>query len=132
MSASTTPHRVTFPVEVCAEAAPTKARAARAIRFFFTVVVSKKTLKTGDPALGTRLLAIPCRQAERPNAPERIRHQTPKSKCGLARRACHSAPATYHFTPARKPFAGGVAADKESSRSEERRVGKECRSRWSP
>ena len=45
-------------------------------------------------------------------------------------RTPRSNPATYTgiFTPVRDLFAG----TQESRRSEERRVGKECRSRWSP
>ena len=36
---------------------------------------------------------------------------------------------TYEYRPG---WAAFMSADEEQSRSEERRVGKECRSRWSP
>src|SRR2546427_6279928 len=49
-------------------------------------------------------------------------------------RVAFLAPAGWHYVAAQWGIwrAGGIAVPLATSRSEERRVGKECRSRWSP
>ena len=61
---------------------------------------------------------------------EQIRHLLEKETIQRADAALHEEPVTVTATRATRS-AGGIH-DFYSERSEERRVGKECRSRWSP
>src|SRR5258708_16961909 len=81
-------------------------------------------LVTGVQTCALPISAVP---AFPPNWPRLFRHPCALPRCGSERSRCG--------VPRRREEWGSSAdrgAEATKSRSEERRVGKECRSRWSP
>src|SRR5256886_5416077 len=91
-----------------------------------------------DGALERRYLVVPGLRSSRtyvldtkpdPRHPQVVRTIEPDE---LAARAGYSRPHTVHCGPGGIFMSNLGGADGDGPRSEERRVGKECRSRWSP
>src|SRR5256885_8913940 len=78
---------------------------------------------------GVQTCALPI---SRRNLPPRTRHHEGSVSRGRDRRGHVRAGPSRPGTPRAGRFASAVAVPSRGQRSEERRVGKECRSRWSP